>query len=50
MIKEQSEFDKLINQYKGIIIGVIGGGIAIIVISILLSKKSKEKETNEPLY
>ena len=50
LIKEQSEFDKLLNQYKGIIIGVIGGFIAIVIISILLSKKTKEKETNEPLY
>lgn len=50
LIKEQSEFDKLLNKYKGIIIGVVGGFIAIVVICIILNKKSKEKETNEPLY
>ncbi len=50
LIKEQSEFDKLLNKYKGIIIGVVGGFIAIIAICIILNKKSKEKETNEPLY
>lgn len=50
LIKEQSEFDKLLNKYKGIIIGIVIGFIAIIAICILLNKNSKEKETNEPLY
>lgn len=50
LIKEQSEFDKLLNKYKGIIIGIVIGFIAIVAICILLNKKSKEKETNEPLY
>jgi hypothetical protein len=50
LIKEQSEFDKLLNKYSGIIIAVIGGLIAIITLSILISKKKEKRESNEPLY
>lgn len=50
LIEEQSEFDKLLKKYGGIIIGVIVAIIAIIAISVIISKKNKEKETNEPLY
>lgn len=50
LIKEQSEFDRLLNKNKGIIIAVVGGFIAIIVVCIIFNKTNKEKETNEPLY
>lgn len=50
LIKEQSEFDKLISKYKGIIISVIIVFIVIIAICIIVNKKIKQKETNEPLY
>lgn len=50
LIEEQSQFDKLLKKYMGIIIGVIVVLIAIIVISVIINKKNKEKETNEPLY
>ena len=50
LIKEQSEFDKLLNKYKNIIIGIIVSFIAIIIICIVINKKNKEKESKEPLY
>ncbi len=50
LIHEESEFSRLLNKYKGIIIGVILGTIAIIAIAVIINKNNKIKETNEPLY
>lgn len=50
LIKEQSEFDKMISKYKIVIIGIVVGIIAIILIGHIISKRNKEKESNEPLY
>ena len=50
LIKEQSEFEKILNKYKFVILGVVGVIVAIIVIGHFLSKRNKEIENNEPLY
>lgn len=50
LIREPSQFEKILNKYKNHILIAIGAIIIIILLINLINKKNKQRQSKEPLY